>query len=238
MLLKNPISNTKIFFQKTYQGFKSFFSGGRYEKLRKIPPSNGQHGYSTASFDMNAQIGFSNNDKFYSDLTNQSDTDPNEKEKNRNKKKATASNQRSKPAHPEELVDDDYLSGRITNLSKPSFVKNYHTPRKENYTGENIREEKKRTKGYHESTTKGTAREGRIWWVAQKIKELEMMDVSNVDHILDVEEVLHYYSRLTCSAYLEIVDRFLMDMYAEFSGPPAAVTPSTSNVNSRPRLAC
>jgi hypothetical protein len=68
--------------------------------------------------------------------------------------------------------------------------------------------------------------------VAQKLKELEMMDVSNVEHVLDVEEVLHYYSRLTCPAYLDIVDKFFMDMYAEFIAPPA----NPRSVNSRPRL--
>ncbi|KAK6912068.1 hypothetical protein RJ641_024161 [Dillenia turbinata] len=62
---------------------------------------------------------------------------------------------------------------------------------------------------------------GRAYLLAQKIKELEMMDVGNMDHVLDVEEVLHYYSRLTCPAYLDIVDKFFLDMYSElFVSPP------------------
>ncbi|XP_047963331.1 uncharacterized protein LOC125207873 [Salvia hispanica] len=52
--------------------------------------------------------------------------------------------------------------------------------------------------------------------LAQKMIDLEMTDSSDIDQAVDVEEVLHYYSRLTCPAYVEIVDDFLMDMYSEF----------------------
>ncbi|XP_051136039.1 uncharacterized protein LOC127254802 [Andrographis paniculata] len=55
--------------------------------------------------------------------------------------------------------------------------------------------------------------------LSQKMKELEMMDVKDMDQVLDVEEVLHYYSRLTCPAYVEIVDKFFMDIYAELNVP-------------------
>ena len=40
-----------------------------------------------------------------------------------------------------------------------------------------------------------------------------MMDIINVDHVLDIE-VLYYYFRLACPAYLDTVDKFFMDMYA------------------------
>ncbi|XP_057466219.1 uncharacterized protein LOC130755740 [Actinidia eriantha] len=53
--------------------------------------------------------------------------------------------------------------------------------------------------------------------LAQKMKEFEMMEWTDVDHVLDIEEVLHYYSRLKCPAYLDIVDKFFMDMCSEFS---------------------
>ncbi|KAH6800568.1 LOW protein: ATP-dependent RNA helicase-like protein [Perilla frutescens var. hirtella] len=55
--------------------------------------------------------------------------------------------------------------------------------------------------------------------LAQKMKDLEMMDLNDMDHALDVEEVLHYYSRLTCPVYVEIVDKFFMDMYSQFHTP-------------------
>ncbi|EPS67424.1 hypothetical protein M569_07353, partial [Genlisea aurea] len=62
--------------------------------------------------------------------------------------------------------------------------------------------------------------------LSKRMKELEMMDVNDMDHVLDVEEALHYYSRLTCPAYQHIVDHFFTDMYLEFHEPPQAPTPS------------
>ncbi|KAL0354682.1 UNVERIFIED_CONTAM: hypothetical protein Sradi_3915100 [Sesamum radiatum] len=68
--------------------------------------------------------------------------------------------------------------------------------------------------------------------LAQKMKELEMMDVNDMDHVMDVEEVLHLYSRLTCPAYLEIVDKFFMDMYSEFNVPQASRSSSMRKLGS------
>ncbi|CAN0901585.1 hypothetical protein LINGRAHAP2_LOCUS21499 [Linum grandiflorum] len=71
------------------------------------------------------------------------------------------------------------------------------------------------------------SREKKSWWVARKLKELEMMDTSDVDHVLDIEEVLHYYSRLSCPEYLDIVDKFFMDVYSEFFSSSSSSTPPT-----------
>lgn len=49
--------------------------------------------------------------------------------------------------------------------------------------------------------------------LAEKMKELEMAEVFNKDHVMDIEEALHYYSLITCPVYQDIVDRFFMDMY-------------------------
>lgn len=68
-----------------------------------------------------------------------------------------------------------------------------------------------------ESSSKYIIDERRMCLVAKKIKELEKLDSRNVDHALDIEEILHYYSRLTCPAYLEIVDKFFTEIFAEFS---------------------
>ena len=57
--------------------------------------------------------------------------------------------------------------------------------------------------------------------VTRKLKELKMMDRNNVDFVLDIEEVLHYYSRLTCPVYREIMEKFFVEMYSgtfNFSG--------------------
>ncbi|KAJ1393511.1 hypothetical protein SESBI_34874 [Sesbania bispinosa] len=73
--------------------------------------------------------------------------------------------------------------------------------------------------------------------VEKKLRELEMLDMSNVDYVLDIEEVLHYYSRLTCPAYLEIVDKFFMEMYSEFfDGPGKPAISRTPSVNSKIKL--
>ncbi|KAI3714625.1 hypothetical protein L6452_21583 [Arctium lappa] len=50
--------------------------------------------------------------------------------------------------------------------------------------------------------------------VTRKLKELEMMDRNNADLVLDIEEVLHYYSRLTCPAYRDIVEKFFVEVYS------------------------
>lgn len=56
--------------------------------------------------------------------------------------------------------------------------------------------------------------------ISQRMKELEMMEFRDVDHVLDVEEVLHYYSRLRSPVYLDIVDSFFTDMYADLLHKP------------------
>ncbi|KAK6914888.1 ATP-dependent helicase, C-terminal [Dillenia turbinata] len=71
---------------------------------------------------------------------------------------------------------------------------------------------------------------GGAYLLSQKMKELEMMDVGNMDHVLDVEEALHYYSRLTCPVYLDIVDKFFLDMYSEFF-----ISPPSLRINSSSR---
>ncbi|KAK9690279.1 hypothetical protein RND81_09G117900 [Saponaria officinalis] len=65
--------------------------------------------------------------------------------------------------------------------------------------------------------------------LAQKMKELDMIEVGDVDHALDVEEALTYYSRLSCPVYVDIVDKFFMDMYEEFLLPQASVSLSSSS---------
>ncbi|XP_073014634.1 uncharacterized protein [Primulina eburnea] len=56
--------------------------------------------------------------------------------------------------------------------------------------------------------------------LAQKMNDLDLMNVNDdEDHVSDLEEFFHYYSLITCPAYLELVDRFFMDMYSEFIVP-------------------
>ncbi|XVF49194.1 hypothetical protein PTKIN_Ptkin03bG0249000 [Pterospermum kingtungense] len=205
MLLRNSISNTKNFFRKTLQSLKSFFSGCEpYHKLPKTSSYN-PYPFTAPGVDMNPQTSTTNCqdlDTFYTGFTDRWDSD-NGKTKKRNKTKVTSTSTGEQKEGNEEIDES-----RTRNISATVVKREEH---------------------FLYSKSK---REARSLSVAQKLKELEMMDLSNVDHVLDIEEVLHYYSRLTCPAYVDIVDKFFTDMYTEFLGPPG----SPRSVNSRPKF--
>ncbi|KDP33670.1 hypothetical protein JCGZ_07241 [Jatropha curcas] len=214
MLLKSSFSNTKKFFQKTLQSFKSFFSGSSYEKMPKtLSPYNP---YS------NVQTRFNKNDldNFYTDFSDRWDTDKGKEMNKGNKKKI----EQPRPSSPAKQEKSDGLNGSFMKFSKKSPVKTYIS----NNKGKGFQRGKRLVENSSNYSVKD---DGRSFLVAQKLRELEMMDVSNVDHVLDIEEILHYYSRLTCPAYLDIVDNFFMEMYAEIFVQPAG-TPRS--VNSKP----
>ncbi|KAF2557961.1 hypothetical protein F2Q68_00017605 [Brassica cretica] len=48
----------------------------------------------------------------------------------------------------------------------------------------------------------------------KKIKEMYVIETGDIEQALDVEEALHYYSRLRSPVYLNIVDKFLNDLHA------------------------
>ncbi|KAI3418970.1 uncharacterized protein J3R85_013471 [Psidium guajava] len=58
---------------------------------------------------------------------------------------------------------------------------------------------------------------GGVQVLAEKMKELELMGSADMEHVLDLEEALHYYSLLTTPVFLDIVHKFFMDIYSEFS---------------------
>ena len=119
----------------------------------------------------------------------------------------------------EQMREEDECSGSFINFADKSPVKN----KKKN----GGKEEKKKvassqlSKGEEQYYYK---RNGGSYALAQKMKELEMMDVGDMEHELDVEEALHYYSRLKSPVYLSIVDKFFTDMYSEFSVPQASAS--------------
>lgn len=73
-------------------------------------------------------------------------------------------------------------------------------------------------------------------WVLKKLKELKRMDRNNIEHVMDIEEVLHYYSLLTCPSYLEIVDKFFVEIYADLLVSDTPVRRTLSNPSSRAKL--
>ncbi|XP_059433488.1 uncharacterized protein LOC132166655 [Corylus avellana] len=128
------------------------------------------------------------------------------------------------PPHKQESEVEVY-SGSFMELSPKKKKKNLVERREPEY--HNHGDQRKIREDY--SCSKRRTRGGKTnWLVVQKLRELEMLDMSNVDHLLDIEEVLHYYSRLTCPAYLDIVDKFFMDMCAEFFGAAGTLTPARS----------
>ncbi|MCD7457170.1 hypothetical protein HAX54_034376 [Datura stramonium] len=81
--------------------------------------------------------------------------------------------------------------------------------------------EEKMEDAFFQNTSKGEI-------LAQKMKELEMMDEEDLDQMLDIKEVLYYYSHLKCPVYLDIVDRYFMDMYNELSLPQTFINANSS----------
>ncbi|BAT91601.1 hypothetical protein LR48_Vigan05g212800 [Vigna angularis] len=88
--------------------------------------------------------------------------------------------------------------------------------------------EEKKSKGSRELGKK----EG-VYDLAQKMKELEMMNTGDVEHVLDIEEALHYYSRLKSPVYLDIVDKFFNDMHTEFSVQESSISVKRSKSKGR-----
>ncbi|GAB4850185.1 hypothetical protein Ancab_029480 [Ancistrocladus abbreviatus] len=119
-------------------------------------------------------------------------------------------------------ADANYLSGRSMKIADEATVKKRQAQKNEG-------------KRRGASCKCGNAGNHAL---AQKMKELNMVDMGDVHHSLDVEEALHYYSRLTSPVYLDIVDEFFMDMYREFflPQPSGSLTSSSRRVNSNRRL--
>ncbi|KAL6974403.1 hypothetical protein U1Q18_028585 [Sarracenia purpurea var. burkii] len=199
MLLRTSISKTKKFFQKTLQTFKSFLSPD-YQRLPKSPPRTSPFSSFPGVID---SISLSQNykelDKFYADFTDKWDNDRSKMKTNKKKKRSD-----KKIAMSSRIDDEKVESGSLMKFRK--------------WREDQEEEKKKKKKKERIVVEEGKIKEeGRICWVQQKLKELEMVERGNVEHLLDIEEVLHYYSRLTCLAYVEIVDKFFMEIYTEIS---------------------
>ncbi|KAL7603757.1 uncharacterized protein LOC111886814 [Lactuca sativa] len=80
----------------------------------------------------------------------------------------------------------------------------------------------------------GCSNEGsQIHVLEQKMKELEMMDMKDEEQVLDIEEVLHYYSLLTSPIYQDLVDKFFTDMYSDFYVPQPPIRSNSINSSIR-----
>ncbi|KAK7402300.1 hypothetical protein VNO78_14456 [Psophocarpus tetragonolobus] len=191
MLLRETIRKTKFLLHKTLRSFKSVIFGG-YQKLPR-------------SLSFNPFLGRSSNartytsDRFYNEFYDMLQCDL-------NRIKRSDSSGISRSRERDQALMPDAANTEI--FSKQSSKKSI---------AEKGAVEEKKSKGNSELEKKECLKEEGVHDLAQKMKELEMMDSGDVEHVLDIEEALHYYSRLKSPVYLDIVDKFFMDMHSEFS---------------------
>lgn len=230
MLLRDSISHTKKFIQRTIDGFKSLFSkGNMYERLPKKPPF---HPFSCGRDATGGDIGtgYKELDNFYSEFTHQWDSSKSRMKNKGQKKPLFTRTQKTQELYHAD-TSQKLVSVAITQ-QKEEFCTENHAERRE--FGQNKRPNYMISQGKRQSPDlcSRSARERRLCLVAEKLKELELIAEGAADHKMDVEEVLHYYSRLTCPAYLDIVDKFFTEMCAEFCSSRASPM-----VYSTPKLA-
>ncbi|XP_010527206.1 PREDICTED: uncharacterized protein LOC104804590 [Tarenaya hassleriana] len=186
MVFRSSITNTRRFFQKTLENFKSFFSNG-YQKLPKSPNDT-----SITTKPCKDLTFYNNNSKAHNPniIIPSSPSPPSSSSSLRNKQLLAKPRT---PATPKQQGRPDHEQKTL--YSKP-----------------------------------------KIQIVREKLKELETVIgvMTDTDHVSDVQEFLHYYSRLRCPAYIDIVEQFFMEMYSEFFLVPQLEPPITA-VHSRRR---
>jgi hypothetical protein len=202
MQLRESIHNTKKFLHNTIQNVKSILFGG-YHKLTK-------HGsFNPFSCGGGGNVKNYQTDQYYEDFCNEWECDL---------EKAMKRKGNSLMASKEPMRDEDVSNETGRNLA--------NGPQRKKQGKEEKNKKIFRPKKAEEKSSKNMNESGYV--LAQKMKELEMMDVSNVEHVLDVEEALHYYSRLKSPVYQDIVDKFFTNMYTEFSVPQASASINSS----------
>lgn len=203
--VRKTIHKTKSFFHKSLNNFRSFFSGG-YQKL----PRSLSFSPFLCNID-NAKAYTS--DQFYNEFYDllQSDLST---------MKVFGKNSNTKSMPKEPAMEDTARNGDFMCFAKQSPQKNTH----------DVIEKEKMNKS---SSSQSQLKKKGAHVLAQKMKELDMMDSGDLEHVLDIEEALHYYSRLKSPVYLDIVDKFFTEINSEFIVPQ----PSISLKNSKERLA-
>ncbi|XP_054781219.1 uncharacterized protein LOC129288595 [Prosopis cineraria] len=208
MLLRETIDKTKVLFHKTFRNVKSFLCGG----YQRLPTSLSFNPFTCSS-------GYGRNytrDQFYNEFYDHLQSDL-------SIIKRVNSDVLSGSKEPPE-VEDASCTGSFMKFSKQREQTSTHEGRaKHKIKGTYQVGKKKENLSHHQHKKNGGAHV-----LAQKMKELEMMDAGDVEQVLDIEEALHYYSRLTSPVYLDIVDKFFVDMHSEFSAsqPPVSIKPS------------
>lgn len=155
MVLRSSISNTRKFFQKTIDNFKSFFStNATYHKLPKTP-------------------------------NNTSINDHHHHHQNRN----------------------DIISS--------SSIHKELQPKSRDYVTKNRALSQPPRRGDRDETLFSRPK---VELVLRKLQEMEEI-MNDEEHVLDIGEFLDCYSRLRCAAYLDVVEKFFMEVYSDFFRP-------------------
>ncbi|KAF3450757.1 hypothetical protein FNV43_RR06846 [Rhamnella rubrinervis] len=205
MLLKETIDKSKNLFHKTLQNLKSSFFGG-YQKLpRSLPCNPFSCGYGKMK---NCKA-----DKYYTDFY-----DEWESHLDMISKRAGNATMASKDVMKEENARSESI---VFPKQSPVKTKQEAGLKEKKKTGSSNLGKAKESNAQKMVNSGGFA-------LAQKMKELEMMEAGDVEQVLDIEEALHYYSRLKSPVYVDIVDKFFTDMYSESSIPPAPVSINNS----------
>ncbi|WCJ40749.1 hypothetical protein M5689_021657 [Euphorbia peplus] len=211
MQLKESIAKTKFLFHKSIKNLKSVFLV-RYEKLPKASSCN-------PFLCAGGSLKKNQMDQYYAEFCNEWECDLEKALKSKKKKTSTDVAEEAVQGEEDYGVDDSSMKHPIM------------SPVKKKECG--VKEEKMKKIFYPRKGEQASKKQNDgDYALAKKMKELEMMDVGDVDHVLDVEEALHYYSRLKSPVYLDMVDKFFTDMYKDFAVPQ----PSASINSSRRRL--
>jgi hypothetical protein len=118
-------------------------------------------------------------------------------------------------------INDEIKAMEEAEKKNVSFVK--QSPQKNIIIEDEVKERKDKRKNKNDG----------VHELALKMKELDMNDSSDVEQVLDIEEALHYYSRLKSPVYLDIVDKFFTDMHSEFSVSQSSVSIKRSKSKGR-----
>lgn len=208
MLLRETIRKTKVFFHKSLQNFLSFFSG-EYQKLPR-----------SLSFNpFLCRIGNARShtsDQFYNEFYDLLQSDL-------SRIKMYGNNNMVSSA-----MEDAASTGSFMCFAKQISPKNVH---KEGAQEKKIKGSSHLRKK-EDLNSQNMNKKAQV--LAQKMKALDMMDAGDVEHELDIEEVLHYYSRLKSPVYLDIVDKFFMDIESEISVPKPCATHKPSKARLGP----
>ncbi|KAK7389549.1 hypothetical protein VNO78_24690 [Psophocarpus tetragonolobus] len=203
MLLRETFHKTKIFFHRNFRNFWSFLFG----EYQQLPRSLSFNPFLCRIGNARTKT----SDQFYNEFYDMLQSDLG--------RIRMYGDSISRSA-----MEDAACTGSFTYFAKQSSQKSIH---------EDKAQDKKNKGSLHlrkkEDLTNPQSMNKKARVLAQKMKTMDMMDGGDLEHVLDIEEALHYYSRLKSPVYLDIVDKFFMDIQSELSVPQPCTSFKPSN---------